>query len=64
MGCRSAGPLHITFRVFVAGQPAPGVTAVTGQSWHRGRMPVFSYLTDDEGRAAYTYLVLYPPEER
>lgn len=28
----------------------------------RGRMPIFSYLTDDEVRAAYTYLVLYPPE--
>lgn len=31
-------------------------------SWRaRGRMPVFSYLTEDEVRAAYLYLVLYPP---
>lgn len=30
----------------------------------RGRMPVFSYLTDEEVRSAYAYLVLYPPNER
>lgn len=30
----------------------------------RGRMPVFSYLTQEEVRAAYAYLALYPPEER
>jgi len=34
-------------------------------SWGaRGRMPVFSYLTEDEVRAAYLYLVLYPPQGR
>ncbi len=26
-----------------------------------GRMPVFSYLTDDEVGAAYLYLIIYPP---
>ena len=26
-----------------------------------GRMPVFSYLTDDEVAAAYLYLIIYPP---
>lgn len=30
----------------------------------RGRMPVFSYLTDEEVRAAYAYLLLYPPGGR
>jgi mono/diheme cytochrome c family protein len=29
----------------------------------RGRMPVFSYLTDEEVTAAYVYLLLYPPGE-
>jgi mono/diheme cytochrome c family protein len=29
---------------------------------HRGRMPVFSYLTQDEAAAAYEYLALYPPK--
>jgi len=29
---------------------------------YRGRMPVFSYLTEDEAAAAYFYLVLYPPQ--
>jgi mono/diheme cytochrome c family protein len=28
-----------------------------------GRMPVFSYLTDDEVAAAYLYLIIYPPHE-
>ncbi len=28
-----------------------------------GRMPVFSYLTDDEVAAAYLYLIIYPPRE-
>lgn len=38
--------------------------APIGEGWSgRGRMPVFSYLTEDEVRAAYTYLVLYPPVE-
>lgn len=40
------------------------VGASIAEGWNaRGRMPVFSYLTDDEVRAAYGYLVLYPPEE-
>ena len=29
----------------------------------RGKMPVFNYLTGDEVRAAYTYLLLYPPHK-
>lgn len=28
---------------------------------YRGRMPVFSYLTEDEAASAYLYLTLYPP---
>ena len=28
---------------------------------YRGRMPVFDYLTDTEAAAAYTYLLMYPP---
>lgn len=30
---------------------------------YRGRMPVFSYLTQDESADAYLYLTLYPPEQ-
>jgi mono/diheme cytochrome c family protein len=30
---------------------------------YRGRMPVFSYLTQDEAAAAYMYLILYPPQQ-
>jgi mono/diheme cytochrome c family protein len=37
------------------GAPAPGTLGKTG------RMPVFSYLTDEEVTAAYLYLVAYPP---
>lgn len=29
---------------------------------YRGRMPVFSYLTDDEVADAYSYLIQYPPQ--
>jgi len=29
---------------------------------HRGRMPVFSYLSQDEAAAAYEYLLRYPPK--
>jgi mono/diheme cytochrome c family protein len=29
---------------------------------YRGRMPVFTYLTEDEAADAYTYLMLYPPK--
>jgi mono/diheme cytochrome c family protein len=31
---------------------------------HRGRMPVFYYLRDEETAAAYVYLATYPPRER
>ncbi len=31
------------------------------QDYYRGRMPVFSYLSQDEAAAAYLYLLLYPP---
>lgn len=38
--------------------------APIGEGWSgRGRMPVFSYLTADEVRAVYVYLLLYPPGE-
>jgi mono/diheme cytochrome c family protein len=30
---------------------------------YRGRMPVFSYLTEDEAASAYLYLTLYPPRQ-
>jgi hypothetical protein len=29
---------------------------------HRGRMPVFFYLQDEEIAAAYVYLATYPPQ--
>jgi hypothetical protein len=29
---------------------------------HRGRMPVFNYLRDEEVAAGYMYLVAYPPK--
>ena len=31
---------------------------------HRGRMPVFYYLRDEEAAAAYVYLATYPPRAR
>ena len=34
----------------------------TPPTLYRGRMPVFGYLTQDEGAAAYLYLMLYPPK--
>jgi mono/diheme cytochrome c family protein len=34
----------------------------TPPALHRGRMPVFSYLSQDEAAAAYQYLLLYPPK--
>lgn len=34
----------------------------TPPALHRGRMPVFSYLSQDEAAAAYEYLLLYPPK--
>jgi hypothetical protein len=30
--------------------------------YHRGRMPVFYYLKDEEVAAAYVYLATYPPK--
>jgi mono/diheme cytochrome c family protein len=29
---------------------------------HRGKMPVFVYLSQDEAAAVYGYLILYPPQ--
>ncbi len=34
----------------------------TPPALHRGRMPVFSYLSQDEAAAAYQYLLRYPPK--
>ena len=34
----------------------------TPPALHRGRMPVFSYLSQDEAAAAYEYLLRYPPK--
>jgi mono/diheme cytochrome c family protein len=31
--------------------------------YHRGRMPVFVYLSEDEAAGAYLYLSLYPPHQ-
>ena len=31
---------------------------------HRGRMPVFYYLRQEEAAAAYVYLATYPPRAR
>jgi mono/diheme cytochrome c family protein len=41
-----------------------GAVAVMGAppAPHRGRMPVFFYLTDNEIAAAYKYLHAYPPK--
>lgn len=42
-----------------------GTPVVMGRALisYRGRMPVFTYLTDDEVSAAYLYLMIYPPEK-
>lgn len=49
--------------VFFVEKVREGASIADG--WNaRGRMPVFSYLTDDEAQAAYAYLLLYPPRER
>ena len=50
----------VSFLVHKVREGAPIAEGWSG----RGRMPVFSYLTDDEVRAAYDYLVLYRPEGR
>jgi mono/diheme cytochrome c family protein len=50
----------VSFLVHKVREGAPIAEGWSG----RGRMPVFSYLTDDEVRAAYDYLVLSPPEGR
>jgi mono/diheme cytochrome c family protein len=41
-----------------AGTPIP---LSAGGVSSRGRMPVFSYLSDSEAASAYSYLILYPP---
>lgn len=40
-----------------------GMPVIMGQPayQYRGRMPVFNYLTEDEVRMAYMYLIAYPP---
>jgi mono/diheme cytochrome c family protein len=38
-----------------------GAPVQVGEMSRGGRMPVFSYLTDDEVAAAYLYLIIYPP---
>ncbi|HTK30000.1 MAG TPA: cytochrome c [Vicinamibacterales bacterium] len=55
-------PRQKTFSDFVrkvsVGMPIPlGTPGVSS----RGRMPVFSYLSEEEAGAAYSYLSLYPP---
>jgi hypothetical protein len=41
-----------------------GATIIQGTppAPYRGRMPVYSYLSQDEAAAAYQYLLLYPPQ--
>jgi mono/diheme cytochrome c family protein len=46
-------------RKVTAGTP---IMMGTPPALYRGRMPVFSYLTQDEAAAAYLYLMLYPPK--
>jgi mono/diheme cytochrome c family protein len=41
---------------------APVITATTS-SVFRGRMPVFSYLSENEAADVYEYLIAYPPTE-
>ncbi len=50
----------IFFVMQKARQGAPVAMGPLGQV-SGGRMPVFSYLTDDEVAAAYLYLIIYPP---
>jgi len=40
-----------------------GAPVIMGSSLSRGRMPVFSYLTEDEAADVYDYLTHYPPTE-
>ena len=40
-----------------------GAAPFSYQDSYRGRMPVFSYLTQDEAAAAFLYLTLYPPHQ-
>jgi hypothetical protein len=39
------------------------VVDVGSAGYHRGRMPVFYYLKDEEIAAAYVYLATYPPKK-
>lgn len=48
-------------RKVTAGAP---IVMGTPPTPHRGRMPVFYYLTDDEAADVYLYLTLYPPSQR
>lgn len=51
-------------RKVTAGAPIlMGASPVSYRDFYRGRMPVFSYLTEDEAAAAYSYLSLYPPRQ-
>ncbi len=52
----------IFFVMQKARQGAPVAVGPLGQV-SGGRMPVFSYLTDDEVAAAYLYLIIYPPRD-
>lgn len=48
---------------FVQKARAGGVVSLTVPGvFHRGRMPVFYYLRDEEIAAAYVYLATYPPQ--
>ncbi|MGC2110969.1 MAG: c-type cytochrome [Candidatus Korobacteraceae bacterium] len=47
-------------RKVTAGAP---IVMGTPPTPHRGRMPVFYYLTDDEAADVYFYLTLYPPKQ-
>ena len=48
------------FRKVTTGAP---ITMGTLRLQYRGRMPVFSYLSENEVAAAYLYLTLYPPHD-
>ena len=56
-------PNRVSFSEFVrkVTSGAPIAMGTPGASY-RGRMPVFSYLSQDEAAAAYLYLIRYPPQ--
>jgi mono/diheme cytochrome c family protein len=49
-------PVNLVVRKVREGAPAPGMIGL------RGEMPVYPYLTAEEVKAAYIYLMTYPPE--